>query len=180
MIVKIIWLRHWRASKLGIIESDFSYLSENITTEVICPHNINFGRSHPRSAYFDYVFFRKNLNQIFFLFGNLFSRVHVSKCNLGYIETCKHECVGIFLIGLIKILQNFARVTSLLIHTTQNGQNKWTKTLTLEITIFGLKMIVKSGLEFFILQFTKPLQRYLLTCQANSAFLGSSNSEGAR
>ena len=35
-----------------------------------------------------------------------------------------------------------------------------------------LKMMVKSGLEFFILKFTEPLQRYLLTCPANSAFLG--------
>ena len=27
----------------------------------------------------------------------------------------------------------------MLSHTTQNGQNKWTKILTLEITTFGLK-----------------------------------------
>ena len=53
-------------------------------------------------------------------------------------------------------------------------------------TIFGLKMMVKSGLENIILKFHEPLQRYLLTCQANSAFLGrifalgSNNSEGAR
>ena len=32
-------------------------------------------------------------------------------------------------------------------------------------------MMVKSGLEFSILKFNQPLQRYLLTCQANSAFL---------
>ena len=56
-------------------------------------------------------------------------------------------------------------------HTTQNGQNKWTKILTLETTIFGLKMMVKNGL-FFILKSYVPLQRYLLTCQANSAILG--------
>ena len=31
--------------------------------------------------------------------------------------------------------------------------------------------MVKSGLELFILKFTEPLQRYLLVCQANSAFL---------
>ena len=53
------------------------------------------------------------------------------------------------------------------VHTAQNGQNKWTKILTLEITIFGLKMMVKSGLEKIILKFHEPLQRYLLTCQAN-------------
>ena len=64
-------------------------------------------------------------------------------------------------------------------HTTQNSQNKWTKILTLEITIFSLKMMVKSGLEKNILKFHEPLQRYLLTSQANSAILGSSNSEGA-
>ena len=38
--------------------------------------------------------------------------------------------------------------------------------------IFGLTMMVKSGLEKNILKFHVPLQRYLLTCQANSAFLG--------
>ena len=32
--------------------------------------------------------------------------------------------------------------------------------------------MVKSGLELFILKFNEPLQRYLLTCQANSVFLG--------
>ena len=57
---------------------------------------------------------------------------------------------------------------------------KWTKISSLEIDIFDLKMMVKSGLELFILKFTEPRQRYLLTCPANSAFLGSSNSEGAR
>jgi hypothetical protein len=39
-------------------------------------------------------------------------------------------------------------------------------------TIFGLKMIVKSGLEKIILKYHGGLQRYLLICQANSAFLG--------
>ena len=39
--------------------------------------------------------------------------------------------------------------------------------------------MVKSGLEF-ILKLTEPLQRYLLSYQANLAILGSSNSEGAR
>ena len=45
------------------------------------------------------------------------------------------------------------------------------KSRVLKLTFLALKMIVKSGLEF-ILKFTEPLQRYLLTCQANSAFLG--------
>ena len=35
---------------------------------------------------------------------------------------------------------------------------KWTKILSLEITIFGLKMMVKSGLEKNILKFHVPLQ----------------------
>ena len=60
----------------------------------------------------------------------------------------------------------------MILHTSQNSFNKWTKISSLEITIFDLKMMVKSGLEFFILKFTKPLQRYLLICQANSVFLG--------
>ena len=55
----------------------------------------------------------------------------------------------------------------------------------MKTNFFGWKMMVKSCLEFFILKFYKPLQRYLLTWQTNSAFrgsffsLGSSNSEGA-
>ena len=40
------------------------------------------------------------------------------------------------------------------------------------MTIFDLKLFVKSGLDFFIMKLNKPLQRYLLTCQANSAFPG--------
>ena len=40
------------------------------------------------------------------------------------------------------------------------------------MTIFGLKMMVKSGLEKIILKFHMPFQRYLLTSQANLAFLG--------
>ena len=38
--------------------------------------------------------------------------------------------------------------------------------------ILGLNMMVKSGLENIILQFHGGLQRYLLTRQPNSAFLG--------
>ena len=37
---------------------------------------------------------------------------------------------------------------------------------------FWLKMMMKSGLEKIILKFHSGLQRYLLTCQANSALLG--------
>ena len=33
---------------------------------------------------------------------------------------------------------------------------KWTKILSLEMTIFGLKMMVKSGLEKIILKFHVP------------------------
>jgi hypothetical protein len=40
------------------------------------------------------------------------------------------------------------------------------------MTFFGLKMMVKSGLEKIILKFHVPLQRYLLTSQANPTFLG--------
>ena len=45
------------------------------------------------------------------------------------------------------------------------------KSRVLKISFLSLKMMVKSGLEF-ILNFTEPLQRYLLSCQANSAILG--------
>ena len=45
------------------------------------------------------------------------------------------------------------------------------KSGVLKLSFFSLKMTVKSGLKF-ILKFTEPLQRYLLSCQANSAILG--------
>ena len=50
------------------------------------------------------------------------------------------------------------------------------------MTIFGLKIMVKGGLEFFILKSYVPLLRYLLTCKANSAadLFALGNFEGAR
>ena len=45
------------------------------------------------------------------------------------------------------------------------------KSRVMKLSFLSLKMMVKSGLEF-ILKFTEPLQRYLLSCQANSAILG--------
>ena len=49
---------------------------------------------------------------------------------------------------------------------------KQTKISVLETNIFSLEMIMQSGLEFCTLKFHDHLQRYLLTCQVNSAFLG--------
>ena len=45
------------------------------------------------------------------------------------------------------------------------------KSQVLKLTFLALKMMVKSGLKF-ILKFIEPLQRYLLTCQANKALMG--------
>ena len=45
------------------------------------------------------------------------------------------------------------------------------KPRVLKLSFLSLKMMVKSGLEF-ILKFTEYLQRYLLSCQANSAIQG--------
>ena len=45
------------------------------------------------------------------------------------------------------------------------------KSRVLKSTFFSWKVIVKSGLEF-IFKLTESLQRYLLTCQANSALMG--------
>jgi hypothetical protein len=47
------------------------------------------------------------------------------------------------------------------------NKNKWTKILTLEITIFGFKMMVKSGLDFLILKLIEPLQSYCCPVQNN-------------
>ena len=52
--------------------------------------------------------------------------------------------------------------------------------MSLEITIFDLKGIVKSGLEFFVLKFTESLKIPAnLPFWADFFSLGSSNSEGA-
>ena len=48
-----------------------------------------------------------------------------------------------------------------------SGLNYW----VFKLSFSSLKRMVKSGLEF-ILKFTEPLQRYLLSCQANFANLG--------
>ena len=61
------------------------------------------------------------------------------------------------------------------------------KSWDLKLSFLSLKMMAKSCLEF-ILKFTKPLHRYLLSCQANLAIMGRyyctgqhcSNSEGAQ
>ena len=59
------------------------------------------------------------------------------------------------------------------------------KSQVLKLPFINLKMMVKTGLDFFFWNPSSPF-RYLLTCQANSSFLGrffvlsSSNSEGAR
>ena len=58
-------------------------------------------------------------------------------------------------------------------HTTYNSFFKWKKTL--EMTLFNLKMMVKSGQDLFYLEIEQaPLEilTCYLGCQANSAFLG--------
>ena len=45
------------------------------------------------------------------------------------------------------------------------------KSRVMKVPFLTLKMMLKSGLEF-ILKLTEPLQRYLLSCLANSANLG--------
>ncbi len=55
----------------------------------------------------------------------------------------------------------------MLLHTTQNSQNKQIKISDLETNIFELKMMMKSGLEFFILKFYQPLQSCCCPVQKN-------------
>ena len=71
---------------------------------------------------------------------------------------CKHS----FTINLVSIPMH-----PVIPHTTQNGQTKQSKMLTLETTIFGLKMLVKSGLEKIILKFHEPLQSRCCPVQKN-------------
>ena len=52
-------------------------------------------------------------------------------------------------------------------HTIQNSFNKWSKISSHEIDIFGLKVVVKSGLGKIILNFTEPLQSCCCPVQKN-------------
>ena len=72
-------------------------------------------------------------------------------------------------IALVKVSTtfNFFRAFHELYHTTYNGQNMWTKILSHETIIFGLKMMVKSGLNFFILKSYVPLQSCCCPVQKN-------------
>ena len=63
-------------------------------------------------------------------------------------------------------------------HTNLNSLYNWTKISSLEIDIFDLKMMVKSGLDFFYFEIQQAPSEILLTCQANSAFLGRFFSTG--
>ena len=56
---------------------------------------------------------------------------------------------AVFHSNCLKIMKPFC----ILMHTTWKSKNKWTKISDLETNIFDLKMMVKSGLEFFILKF---------------------------
>ena len=86
--------------------------------------------------------------------------------------------------GLHYILHHYCN-TYFAAHTSQNSFYKQTKISALEITIFGLKMKVKSGIDFFILKSNKPLQSGCCPLQKKSArnaelaWPVSSNSEGA-
>ena len=64
----------------------------------------------------------------------------------------------LFLIIYVMIDLIFNPFRNNVIHTTQNSQNKWTKILSHETPIFGLKMMVKSGLKNYILKLSKALQ----------------------
>ena len=57
----------------------------------------------------------------------------------------------------------FFTFTAYVSHHTQTS--KWTKLLTLKITIFGLKMMVKSGLERIILKFHSPFRVAAAQCK---------------
>ena len=66
----------------------------------------------------------------------------VSEQEEQYVVGCMHEII---------YSAEYQQAANLQVacHTTQNGQNKCTKILSHEITIFGLKMMVESGLDFF-------------------------------
>ena len=60
----------------------------------------------------------------------------------------------------------------LLTHTTYKGKNKWTKILSHETSLFGLKMMVKSGLEFFYFEILRAPSELLLPSAKKNAHIG--------
>ena len=88
--------------------------------------------------------------------SNIFMSIHrfLDKGTPGYLESFQNKCrLSPLQIAVDKSDTN----SNVLLHTNQNSFYKWTKISSLEINIFHLKMMVKSGLEFFTLKFTKPL-----------------------
>ena len=71
-----------------------------------------------------------------------------------------------FKIGIFSILKSSQDFTPVRTHSISGLKSR-----VMKLSFLSLKMMVKSGLEF-ILKLTEPLQRYLLSCQANSAILG--------
>ena len=78
--------------------------------------------------------------------------------------------VSIYLVHQFIQCNNLFSVAINCVHTTQNDQNKWTKILTLEMTMFGLKMMVKSGLYFFYFEVLRAPSELLLPRMAELAW----------
>ena len=71
-------------------------------------------------------------------------------------------------LSFVDVNVNFKFVRSVEVFSAR----QYTKNSYRDLTPFLAKIMVKSGLENVFLKFHGGLQRYLLTCQANSAFLG--------
>ena len=66
-----------------------------------------------------------------------------------------------------RTLHTKVRFATFLSGHTSKTFNKWTKISSLEIDIFDLKMMVKSGVELFILKFTEASQSCYFPVQKN-------------
>ena len=89
-------------------------------------------------------------------------------CKYVHFLFCLYKDMNLYKL----ILQIGNRITLVWLHCRFLVPGNTQKTLTEIWHHFWLKMMVKSGLEKIILKFHVPLQRYLLTSQANSAYLG--------
>ena len=106
------------------------------------------------------------------------NKVVVQKLLLFSPITVQHSRAVLWLADFLYYLQNGFLIWALLYYIlwkldtpARTLSISGLKCRVLKLSFLSLKMMVKSGLEF-ILKFIEPLQRYLLSCQANSAILG--------
>ena len=96
----------------------------------------------------------------------LFSSVGFEE-NFPYSSDCPKQPRTSFPFYKLFYLTISARNSACTVTPVRTHSISGLKSRVMKLSFLSLKMLVKSGLEKIILKFHVPLQRYLLTCQAN-------------